>query len=94
MENYFITSASNTFQLLFLLSLQAFSYQLMQQMADPVKQHNISLALTSILTGLLLILHITNLLSQPEFLGWIWRYGSMTYQVRLANTTINEAIEF
>lgn len=41
--------------------------QLMQQMAGPVRRTEAHLALTSILTGLLLVLHRA-LFSQPQYL--------------------------
>lgn len=66
-----------------LQSLQAFSQRLMQQMANPVQLTEAHLALTSILTGLLLILHITHFFFHSHSFLWILRCGSVFKDVQM-----------
>lgn len=69
------------------------SQRLMQQMANTVKLTEAHLALTSTLTGLLLILHITHFFFTAT-VSWVdfrdMGQCSRTYQLWLANVTGDE----
>lgn len=62
-------------------SLQAFLQQLMQQMANPARLAEARRALTSILTGLLLILH-TMLFGHSHSISGFLRCGSVVADTR------------